>query len=204
MSLSKSVVAPGSALFICTIIVATTGQSRFGNEIKLNNLPTTNMSNPGAVVSQLTNQEDNLSGKWVVKESEGERKTRVQQIDRVTNSLSVFVRGKAKKRLRTATTPSRNVEIINHGDQVRLRTSQGQVTAKTDGSTTRVKTAQGEGDISARWDKDKLIVNMRASNGKRTTVYQPSKDGRSMTVHVQLENQSLPEPMRYRVTYVRE
>ena len=58
--------------------------------------------------------------------------------------------------------------------------------------------------MQPRWQQDKLVVTVRASNGARTTTYQPSNDGRNFILYVQLTSKSLPEPLRYQVTYVRK
>ena len=204
MPLSNALVPVSSALVLCVVISTFSATSQVGDETGAGDLPSNKLQNVHFAGSRNTIPEDNLSGKWVAKESKDQRKKRNQEIERVTSSLSFLVQGKAKQRLQNATTPSRDIEIINGGDQVSIDTSQGRVAAKTDGSTTNVKSSQGSGKMQARWQQDKLVVTVQASNGTRTTTYQPSNDGRTMTLYVQLTSKSLPEPLRYQVTYVRK
>ena len=204
MPISNALVPVSSALVLCVVISTFSATSQVGDETGAGDLPSNKLHNVHFAGSRNTIPEDMLSGKWIAKESTDQRKTRMQEIERVTKSLGFLVQGKAKERLRKATTPSRDIKIVNGGDQVSIDTSQGRVAAKTDGSTTNVKSSQGSGKVQAVWQQDKLVVTMQASNGTRTTTYQPSKDGRTMTLHIQLTSQSLPEPLRYQVTYVRK
>ncbi len=144
-----------------------------------------------------------LTGSWRHLDLSEERESRLQAIDRATESMGMFTRGGARSRLRDATAPASELTIQDEGERVTLVTNGRRVVLTTDGASARVSGEAGEGVMQATRRDGRLHVTVRSDGSTRATVYRLSPDGARLTLEVSLTNERLSGPMTYRVTYAR-
>jgi hypothetical protein len=117
--------------------------------------------------------------------------------------MGFLIRGRARERLREATTPVQDLNVHDEGDRVTVAMRGHRITLTTDGSPKPVSGEHGAGTIYARRQDGQLVVTARGESGARTTVYRLSDDGRRLILDVRMAGETLPEPLRYQVTYIR-
>lgn len=145
-----------------------------------------------------------LSGTWRHRGGETEREQRHQAIDEATEDMGFMIRGPARDRLRSVTTPKAQLTLQENGDSVTLGTGERRITLPTDGTATTVSGENGEATMRASWRDGRLVVSASREGGSRTTVYHLSEDGQRLTVLVRMTSDRLGEPLRYRAHYRRD
>ncbi|MEN1681280.1 MAG: hypothetical protein AAGJ46_16955 [Planctomycetota bacterium] len=161
-------------------------------------------SAPTAAASPAVAAGASLTGTWQPREDAKQRASRHQAIDQATESLNWMMRGKAREKLRSATASSDEVSIADAGQQVTLETPEQRMTVATDGRPTKVSTPEMTGTVRAIRSKGNLTVEVAGERGTRTTTYIPSRDGRTLTLDVQMSSARLAKPIRYQATYLRK
>lgn len=144
-----------------------------------------------------------LTGSWRHTRDAAEQTRRHEAIDRVTQSMGMFMQGPARERLRETTTPAPEITLTDDGARVTIVARGRRVTAPVDGTPTRVTGDREAGTLRARRQNGQLVVTVQGENGTRTTTYALSADGSRLILDVRLESERLSGPLGYRVTYVR-
>ena len=156
----------------------------------------------GLPPAEVAAQEATFTGTWYHQRGAAER-TRHEAIDRATEDTGALVRGRARERLREATTPASELTVTEEGNRVTIAARGRRVTLTTDGSPIAVSDERGSGVMQAHRKNGQLVVTVRAGSGVRTTVYRLFDDGRRLNLDVQMTAERLPEPLRYSATYIR-
>ena len=144
-----------------------------------------------------------FTGTWTYVEDAQETKRRQAAIEAATQDLSVFVRGQARERLRTRTTPPPLLKLVVDGEQLELTRGAASMTLGLGGAP---KTVEVDGDravLSARLEGDRIVVTSQGDNGERVSTYTLASDTKHLTVSVRLRGERLGQPIVYRETYVR-
>jgi hypothetical protein len=133
-----------------------------------------------------------------------EEQLRRQAIEAATKGMSVFVRGKARRRLEDRTAPPRELVVMVQDERVEL-SRDGDTMSLPLGAepVTREKNGQS-GALSAHFDDERMVVSSEGKKGKRVTTYALSPDGTRLTLSVRLTAERLSGPLVYQSTYRRK
>lgn len=144
-----------------------------------------------------------LSGAWRRQEDARQRDSRHRAIDQATEGLGWLNRNAAREKLRTLTAANDELRISDAGGLVTLETAEHQMTVAIDGAPAKLNSPKMSGTVRAVQSEGNLTVEVASQSGKRTTTYLPSKDGKTMTLDVEMSGARLPTPIRYQTTYIR-
>lgn len=146
---------------------------------------------------------NDLSGQWKAAETKAETEQRHKAIDKAADSFPGFARGKAKDRLRKATSPVDTLDLRVEGKRVRL-TAKGQTLEVEIGAPPKVVKREDDKNakVSALEKGDKLVIKTEGEKGLRTATYALAPDGK-LHVKVRMSGGRLKDPLIYSQSYVR-
>ncbi len=145
-----------------------------------------------------------FNGVWVHAGDREEEEERRKAIETTVNRLSVFVRGTARQRLTERTTPAPELELGVEGERLQLSSGEERVSLRLGARPVTIERDRRRGDMSARFDGQRLIVVSEREDGKRETTYTLSPDRQRLTLSVRLSGERLPGPLGFQATYRRK
>lgn len=128
-----------------------------------------------------------------------------QAIDNVVSKMNFFVRTIARRRLHK-TNPRIQQLIISFPDTRLSVANDGHPAMVVPLGGTSVKWTRDDGetfDVRATLQNGTLTTTYVAEDGTRTNTYTAAADGKGMTMHVTVSSPQLPQPLQYKLGFVR-
>lgn len=127
-------------------------------------------------------------------------------IDETVSEMNFLIRGFAARRLRSTNEPYGRIVIRDRGDTVSVVTDdRAPIEAPADGEPIRWTREDGEElTVRMRWQEGELHQAFIAEDGRRENVYALDAGTDTLRLRVRVTSGRLPEPLTYRLVYVRE
>jgi len=145
-----------------------------------------------------------LAGEWQYAGDKKEQAQRLAAIEKVTENIGTFVRGRARSKLREQTTPSPRLTIKVNEDRIALYRENKNTELKLGGKPKKVQGPQGKVLLNAVTRGNGFAIVSKTEKGARTSVYSVSEDGTRLTVAVSMSGERLKTPLAYSTTYQRK
>ncbi len=144
-----------------------------------------------------------LSGHWKKSVSPQQDARRTKSIEDATADLNFIVRGIAQGRLEKRSTASDELHIQVARGQLSIRAKGKHWELPLNGKPQRVANGDEEGTVGATVDRGKAVIIANGENGRRTTTFTPSDDGKTLLWTVTIVSERLSKPIEASVTYRR-
>lgn len=127
-------------------------------------------------------------------------------VEAVVAEANFVIRGFARDKLLELCAPYKKISVTAQGESLTMQTERyGPWTSKVDGSTFSAKNSQGEPvKVKRSWRKGNIVEVVRSDGGSSTRVFQLSKDGKTLTMHVTIKSDKLDDPVKYAMSYRRQ
>lgn len=126
-------------------------------------------------------------------------------IEHGTRDMSMLQRKIARSRLKAVNPPNSQLRILAQGDQLITEFDGRRYRAPLDGSPARGVDPRGRRvTVSYHVVGNVLQARYLGEDGEKRMDFEPSSNGKGLTMRVTLVSKTLPEPVRYSMQYERE
>lgn len=148
---------------------------------------------------------DRFQGTWRVANVSSARQGRDRAVDRATDDMSIFVRGIARRRLRSGTPIHSTIQISGADASFRCKVGPYDLDFAADGRSHAFTDPFEDNEMQAkqRFRNGKLVQTMRGEDATLTHELSLSDDGETLTLKVKIESHHLPGDVVFRVRYRR-
>ena len=145
----------------------------------------------------------NYSGTWRLSLSAGQQQQRQAAIESAVSRFGRIQQGKARQAMDRMTSPEKQMQIVDSGNQIKMTRMGREVTIALNGQPVAVNLGQQNASMQAVKRDGKLIVVASMANATKTTTYELSADGRQLQQTVDMSGGRLPTPIQFTNTYIR-
>jgi hypothetical protein len=142
-----------------------------------------------------------LAGHWRAAETDDEKEQRLGAIERVTEDMGRFKRGKARGRLADRTSPPPRLTIDFEGSQVTIITGGQELVLELGAAPVEISDRDESTRVSAEMVGERLVVVADSEDGARTSTY--SAEGDHLSKEVVLNSNRLADELTFTTTYKR-
>ena len=146
-----------------------------------------------------------LQGAWLFDEASGGREVRAAAIDELTKEFTPLFRGIVRGRLTKAVEIRERYTIDVQPLAITIASDENPAGWTTDLVGTPVQQTSSKGDavtLTRTWTDGALHTKATAERG--VTTFRFDAQGDVLTLHVSVDNDRLPRPLTYALTYRRE
>ncbi len=155
--------------------------------------------------SLLAAEATDLHGTWVFDEASGGRDVRAAAIDTLAGEFTPLFRGIVRKRLTNSVEIRERYTIAVEPPTITISSNENPSGWATDLVGTPVQQTSSKGDavtLTRSWKEGALHTSAIAERG--TTTFRFEVEGGALTLHVSIDNDRLPRPLVYALTYTRQ
>lgn len=166
----------------------------------------------GAVASQpvventppTANRESkDFTGKWKLKNSVDVTNKRLNAIENAVAGMGRFMQGRAREKLTQMTAPTNELQIADLGTQIKITRSGLEATVPTNGQRVSINAEQGKVSLRATRENGKLILVSETTDAVKTTIYELSTDGQTLTQQNKLQSDKFPTAIEFTNSFTR-
>lgn len=144
-----------------------------------------------------------LNGAWIYIGGPAEEKARIAAVDKVTDRMNVFMKGKARGKLKERTAPPPMIRIHIEGSKLTLTGREGKALRIALGAPPmEVEGPKGKAKVSAKRVPDGFVVVSQGEKGGQRTTYQLKGD--TLVAMVQMSGERLDGTLTYRMSFGRK
>ena len=158
---------------------------------------------PVVANSMASSTQKGYSGTWRLNPSTEQQQQRQAAIESVISRLGRFQQGRARQIIDRMTSPEKQMQIVDSGNQIKMTRMGREVTIALNGQPVAVNLGQQRATMQAVKRGGKLIVVSSMANATKTTTYELSANGRQLKQTVNMSGGRLPAPIQYTNTYIR-
>lgn len=144
-----------------------------------------------------------VNGQWKKSSTSEQEAQRARVIQDATADFNVYIRGIARGRLEKRTTAPEFLSVDVDEHHISLRYAGGHWKIPLNGKAQNMALSDGTGTVSAVVDRGSVVIVAVGENGRRTTTYTPSTDGRTMLWTVSITSERLSKPVMASATFRR-
>lgn len=152
--------------------------------------------------STTVGDEPSVNGTWQLADPKADEKERQSAIERAIEKVTRLGRLQASKTLLNATKPASKLSVEDRGDRLVLAEEKQQFNLVLGARPIEASIEDGKVLLSCERKNQLLVVTAKSSKATRTTVYEPSSDGKTLVLDVTLEIPRLQATTRYKTVYV--
>lgn len=146
---------------------------------------------------------ESLSGTWTYAGGEAEEKARFAAIDKATDGLNGFIKGKARGKLKERTAPPKAMTIQIEGSQLTLSGAGNKsLSLEMGAAPIEIKGDKGKAKVSAKAIPDGFVLVNQGEKGGMTTTYKLA--GEALVANVKMTGERLKSPLDYRLSFKRK
>ena len=145
----------------------------------------------------------NFTGKWLLKNSANETNKRLSAIENAVAGMGRFKQGRAREMMKKMTAPTNELKIADLGTQIKITRSGLEVTVPTNGQPVSINADQGSVSLRANRRNGQLILESKTASATKTTIYELSADGQTLTQQNTLQSNKLAAPIQFTNSFKR-
>lgn len=146
---------------------------------------------------------EGLNGTWSYAGGEAEEKARFAAIERATDGLNGFIKGKARGKLKERTAPPKTMTILIEGSKLTLSGPGDKALSLEMGAPPiEIKGDKGKAKVSAKATPDGFVLVNEGKKGSLTTTYRLA--GEALIANVKMTGERLKAPLAYPMSYRRK
>jgi hypothetical protein len=189
-SISLSILALGSVLGLCALVVSEVGAQTNAAE---------------DVDEETLAKAQSFAGEYVFVGGQKERDALAAAIETSVAAVSPLVRNLGRTRLQETNPVPQKVSIAVDGDDVQILLDGDGHEANLGGAAIKTESAQGDKiKVSHRMRSGQLVQLIDGVGGDRSNAFKRSSDGTRLTMSVEITSGQLPVPVEYKLTYKRK
>lgn len=142
-----------------------------------------------------------VNGTWQLADPQTDEKERLSAIERVMEKIPRLARSQASDALLNATKPATKLTVEDRGERLLLAEQKQQFNLVLGAKPIEVDIEGAKVQLSCERKNQLLVVTANSSKAKRTTVYRPSSDGKTLVLDVTLEIPRFQATTRYKTIY---